>query len=332
MGTVRYIAIRFVNLCILVWIGVTIVFVLTRFIPTDPIEAVIGNLAAQGATMSQEQFEILRKSLTDSFGLEGSLWDQYLRFLVRNFVSFDFGASFSAFPTPVLELIGRALPWTIGLLATSAAIGWVLGNVIGLLAGVYPNRAGSRIAEVIALTLYPIPYYVLALILSICFSYVWPIFPLSVTIVGEAWTLSYVWGIVYNSFLPALSIVIGVFGWWVISVKALSSGVQEEDFVRFARLRGVPEFRVVTRYILPNTLLPQVTIFAIQISLMFSGSILTEILFQYPGIGLLLFTAVSQADYNLMMGIIQVSVIAVAVATFLVDLIYPLIDPKIRYA
>lgn len=332
MGTVHYIAIRLVHFCILVWTGVTIVFVLTRFIPTDPIEAIIGNLASQGATMSQEQFEVLRRSLTDSFGLEGSLWEQYVRFLFRNFVSFDFGASFSAYPTPVLELIGRALPWTIGLLVVSAVIGWVLGNLIGLLSGIYPNRASSRIAEVIALTLYPIPYYVLALILSICFSYIWPIFPLSVTIIGTPWTLSFIWAVIYNSFLPALSIVIGVFGWWVISVKALSAGVQEEDFVRFARLRGVSEFRVVTRYILPNTLLPQVTIFAIQISLMFSGSILTEILFQYPGIGLLLFTAVSQADYNLMMGIIQISVIAVAVATLLVDLTYPLIDPKIRYA
>lgn len=331
VGTLRFIGFRLINLFLLVLIGVSLVFILMRFIPADPIETLIGNLSSQGTNMSQEQFDALRQTLTDAFGLEGTLWEQYVRFITRNLVTFDFGVSFSAFPTPVSELIGRALPWTIGLLATSAVIGWLLGNLIGLVAGIYPHLRISKAAEIIALTLYPIPYYVLALILSIAFSYVWPIFPLSVTITGEAWTFAFITNVIYNSFLPALSIVIGVFGWWVISVKALSAGVQEEEFVRFARLRGVSERRVVTHYIFPNTLLPQITILAIQISLMFSGSILTEILFQYPGIGLMLFTAVSQADYNLMMAIIQISIIAVAIATFLVDLLYPLIDPRIRY-
>lgn len=331
VGTLRFIGFRLINLFLLVLIGVSLVFILMRFIPADPIETLIGNLSSQGTNMSQEQFNALRQTLTDAFGLEGTLWEQYVRFITRNLVTFDFGVSFSAFPTPVSELIGRALPWTIGLLATSAVIGWLLGNLIGLMAGIYPHLRVSKAAEIIALTLYPIPYYVLALILSIALSYVWPIFPLSVTITGEAWTFAFISNVIYNSFLPALSIVIGVFGWWVISVKALSAGVQEEEFVRFARLRGVSERRVVTHYIFPNTMLPQITILAIQISLMFSGSILTEILFQYPGIGLMLFTAVSQADYNLMMAIIQISIIAVAIATFLVDLLYPLIDPRIRY-
>ncbi len=331
MRTLKYISARFLNLCLLVWVGVTLVFVLMRFIPVDPIEALIGSLSQQGATMSQEQMNAVRKSLTDAFGLEGTLWEQYWRFISRNLLTFDFGVSFSSYPTTVGELIGRAMPWTIGLLVTSVVIGWCLGNLIGLLAGIYPKRKLSRLAEFVALTLYPIPYYVLALLLSIGFSYVIPIFPLSVTIRGDAWTLQFVWDVIYNSFLPALSIVIGVFGWWVISVKALSSQVDQEEFVRFARLRGIPERKVVSSYILPNTLLPQITILAIQIGLMFSGSILTEILFQYPGIGLLLYSAVGQGDYNLMMGIIQVSIIAVAIATFLLDIFYPLLDPRIRY-
>lgn len=331
METLRYIAFRFLNFSLLVWVGVTLVFVLMRFIPVDPIEALIGNLSTQGASMSQEQMNAIRQSLTDAFGLEGTLWEQYWRFLSRNILTFDFGVSFSSYPTTVNELIGRAMPWTIGLLISAAIIGWILGNVIGLFAGIYPRRRVSQIAEFVALTLYPIPYYVLALLLSICFSYIIPIFPLSVTIRGDAWTLSFIWDVIYNSFLPALSIVIGVFGWWVISVKALSSQVNQEEFVRFARLRSIPERRVVSGYILPNTLLPQITLLAIQIGLMFSGSILTEILFQYPGLGLLLYSAVGQGDYNLMMGIIQVSIIAVAVATFLLDIFYPLLDPRVRY-
>ena len=331
IGALRYVALRALNMCLLVFVAVTLVFILMRFIPTDPIEALIGKLASQGTTMSEEQFNAIRQSLSDAFGLQGTLWHQYWRFMARSLLTFDFGVSFSAYPTPVNDLIGRALPWTIGLLSVSAMLGWALGNVIGVLSGVYPQRRVSKLTELVALALYPIPYYVFALVLSIAFSFVWPIFPLSVMVRGEPWTFGFVSNVIYNSFLPALSIVIGVFGWWVISSKALSSGVAQEEFVRFARLRAVPEKRVLASYIFPNTLLPQVTLLAIQLGLMFSGSILTEILFQYPGLGLLLYSAIGQGDYNLMMGIIQISIIAVAIATLIVDLLYPLVDPRIRY-
>ncbi len=331
MGTLRFILVRLLNFVLVVWVGVTVVFVLMRLIPTDPIEALIGSMTSQGTIMSEAALDEMRRVLSDAFGLHGSIWEQYGRYLYRNFVSFDFGPSFSSFPTPVSELIGRAVPWTIGLLITSTVIGWVVGNVIGLLAGVYPNRRLSKAVEFVAIFVYPLPYYVLALGLSIVLSYTFRVFPLSAVVIGEPWTLQFVWNVIYNSTLPALSIVIGLMGWWVISVKALSSGVQEEEFVRFARLRGVAEHRVLTQYILRNTLLPQVTVLAIQIGLIFSGSILTEILFQYPGLGTLIFSAVVQGDYNLMMGVIQISIIAVAGAIFLVDLTYPFIDPRIRY-
>lgn len=328
----RYLILRLINLVLTIWVGVTAVFILMRFIPNDPIEAMIGKLNQQSSGMGEAQMNMLRDSLRVSFGLDGTWFEQYWTFLVRNFITFDYGPSLSSFPTTVGELIGRALPWTIGLLATSTLLGWMFGNLIGLFAGVFPNRTGSRIAESIAIVLYPIPYYVLALLLGILFSNVWKIFPISFSVRGEPWTLHFAGSILYNSFLPAVSIMIGIMGWWVISMKALSGAARDEEYVRFAYLRAVPEGRILTHYIFRNTLLPQVTILAIQISLIFSGSILTEILFQYPGVGLLLVTAVGQGDYNLMMSIISMSIIAVALATFLVDLTYPLLDPRIRYS
>jgi len=328
----RYILFRLLNLVLTIWVGVTAVFLVMRFIPTDPIEAMIGKLNQQSSGMSEFQMNSLRESLTVSFGLEGSLFEQYGTFLVRNFITFDYGPSLSSFPTTVAELLGRALPWTIGLLATSTVIGWVAGNLIGLYAGVFPDRRSSRIAEGIAIILYPIPYYVLALLLGILFSNVWQIFPISFHVRGEPWTIQFFLSVIYNSILPATSILVGIMGWWVISMKALSSAARDEEYVRFAYMRAVPENRIVSGYIFRNTLLPQVTILAIQISLIFSGSILTEILFQYPGVGLLLVTAVAQGDYNLMMSIISMSIIAVAIATFIVDLTYPLLDPRIRYS
>jgi peptide/nickel transport system permease protein len=137
--------------------------------------------------------------------------------------------------------------------------------------------------------------------------------------------------VAYNSFLPAMSIVLVSFGWWLLSMRALSSGVMEEDFVNYGRLKGLTEGRLLLTYVLRNALLPQVTFLALQLGLMFNGSIICEILFSYPGVGSLIYTAVIQGDYNLLMGTVATSIIAVATATLLVDLIYPLIDPRIRY-
>jgi peptide/nickel transport system permease protein len=117
----------------------------------------------------------------------------------------------------------------------------------------------------------------------------------------------------------------------VISVKAQTTALREEEFVRYARLKGLSDGRILTRYVLPNAILPQITFLALQIGLMFNGSLITEILFDYPGLGLLIYSAVLQGDFNLLMGTISLSVIAVATATMVIDLIYPLIDPRIRH-
>ena len=213
----------------------------------------------------------------------------------------------------------------------STLIAWVLGNFVGLISGWKPEKPAARIMEGIAITLYPIPYYILALVLSILFSYVWAIFPLTTTIRGAPWSWDLVRSIVWNSFLPSASIVIVVFGWWVISVKAQTTALKEEEFVRYAQLKGLSDARILTRYVLPNAILPQITFLALQIGLMFNGSLITEILFDYPGLGLLIYQAVLQGDFNLLMGTISLSVIAVATATMVIDLIYPLLDPRIRH-
>ena len=291
----------------------------------------LAKVASQGAYMDAAQVDALRQSLSDTFGLSGSLLEQYWAFVKRIVFSGDFGPSLSMYPTPVMELILNALPWTFGLLLSSTLIAWALGNVVGLLSGWRPEANSSRVMEGIAICLYPIPYYILALLLSILFSYVWKIFPLTTTIRGAPWSWDLITSIVWNSFLPAMSIVIVVFGWWVISVKAQTTALKEEEFARYARLKGLSDRRILGRYILPNALLPQITFLALQIGLMFNGSLITEILFDYPGLGLLIYSAVLQGDFNLLMGTISLSVIAVATATMIIDLIYPLIDPRIRH-
>ena len=331
MHLLRYIAGRLVVYVLVILFALTVLFFVPRLGPTDPVEAMLAKVASQGAYMDAAQVDALRQSLSDTFGLSGSLLEQYWAFVKRIVFSGDFGPSLSMYPTPVMELILNALPWTFGLLLSSTLIAWALGNVVGLLSGWRPEANSSRVMEGVAICLYPIPYYILALLLSILFSYVWKIFPLTTTIRGAPWSWDLITSIVWNSFLPAMSIVIVVFGWWVISVKAQTTALKEEEFARYARLKGLSDRRILGRYILPNALLPQITFLALQIGLMFNGSLITEILFDYPGLGLLIYSAVLQGDFNLLMGTISLSVVAVATATMIIDLIYPLIDPRIRH-
>lgn len=331
MRFARFLASRFATYILVMWIGITVVFLVPRFLPTNPVEAMLGRIMTQGAYMEPAQVQAMRETLTQTFGLEGTLLEQYISFMRRAVISGDFGPSLAMYPSPVNELIGRALPWSMGLLMTTVLIAWLLGSTIGLIVGFQRNKTYSKVLEALAVFVYPIPYYISALILIILLVYVKPVFPLSFNVQGEPVTPQWISSVIYNSFLPALSIVIVGFGWWVLSMKALSTSIAEEDFVYFARLKGVREGRIMRRYVWRNAILPQITFLALQIGGIFNGALIAEILFGFPGIGTLTQTAVLQADYNLMMGTITISIIAVSTATFVVDLIYPLFDPRIQY-
>ena len=138
---------RLITYILVVWVGITIVFFVPRFIPGNPVESMLGKLMSQGTTMDPELVESMRQTLTQLFGLEGTLWEQYTAFLKRVVLTQDFGPSLSYYPTPVSTLIARALPWSVALLLTALAISWVLGNLIGLLVGYRNDRTSSKIIE-----------------------------------------------------------------------------------------------------------------------------------------------------------------------------------------
>jgi peptide/nickel transport system permease protein len=315
---------------LVVLFGVTFIFVIPRLLPVNPVEAMLGRILSQGTYMQEEQVTALRSALSDAFGLNGTIFEQYIGFLKRALISHDFGPSLAMYPTPVSDIIAQALPWTFGLLLTSVLIAWLVGNTIGLIIGTMPNTRLSKALEGVAIVFYPIPYFVLALVLSILFSYVWKVFPLTTTIRGAPYSWQLVASIVYHSVLPALSIILVTFGWWMLSMRALSMTLMDEDFIVYGRLKGLSQSRLMLRYVLPNAMLPQLTYLALQLGLMFNGSIITEIVFNYPGVGSLIYTAIAQGDYNLLMGTVTVSIVAVSTATLVLDLIYPFIDPRIR--
>jgi peptide/nickel transport system permease protein len=331
MKLAQYILQRFVSYLAVLFIGITITFFLPRFMPGDPINNYISQVQARaGQTMSPEATQQLRDSLAELYGLKGDLLTQYLNFLNRVVLHFDFGPSFTAYPEPVSNILFAALPWTIGLLVTTTILSWLVGNMIGLIAGYFNKTPGATALEIFGIVLYPIPYYILALTVILVLAYFLPIFPLTPTFLPGDLTLQKVGTILYNSFLPALTLVLAGFGWNILSMKSLAVSTKEEGYVQFARLKGTPDWTRMTGYVFRNALLPQVTALVLSLGTIFNGALLTEMLFSYPGVGLLMRTAAGAGDYNLLYGAIILAIISVATAALILDLAYPLFDPRIR--
>jgi peptide/nickel transport system permease protein len=316
---------------LVVFIGINIAFIVTHATPIDPVEQTIAAATQFGST-SPEAIALMRQSLRELYGMQGSLWEQYWVFWKRVGAG-DFGPSLSAFPTPVSVLIWRALPWTVGLLTISTLITWVLGNLLGGLAGYYRKSKLLRVAGVLAMAFHPIPYYIVAFVLLIVFGYLWPVLPISggyTMNMKPAFELPFIASLVQHSVLPALSLVLVGLGSWFMGMRSLVSNIVTEDYVTYAELAGVDRRRILISYVMRNALVPQVTALAMSIGAVFTGAIITEQVFGYPGMGTLLVSAVHAGDYSLVLGIASVSIVAVSVAVLLVDLLYPLLDPRVR--
>ncbi len=329
----RYLIPRLISYFLVIWLGITVVFLIPRLTPNDPVMQMIGQMRARGATLEPGAMDGIIEDLTQMYGLEGSWLDQYWDFWGR-LLQGDFGVSFFQFPARVNDLIANAAPWTLGLLLTTTAISWILGNLIGGLAGYYTRRTWSRVLDAVAMVIRPLPYYIFAFALLLLFAYVVRWFPLT----GGAslgavpsFTWQYIKDVLWHSFLPALSL--SVLGGAVVfqTMKLLVQNVNAESFVQYAKLGGVTEDRIVSRYIIRNAVLPQITGLALSLGQIFSGALITEIVFSYPGLGTLLFRAIVNGDYNLIMGITILSIVGITTAILVVDLTYPLFDPRVRY-
>ncbi len=324
---------RFGQFVLVVFIGINIAFFVTHATPIDPVENAIAQLSQTGHSDPQA-VEMTRQALRQLYGLQGSLWEQYASFWTRVMAG-DFGPSLSAFPTPVSTLIGRALPWTIGLLTVSTLISWGLGNLLGGLAGYYRRNLALRFVGVIASGLQPIPNYVMAFVVLVLFGFVWPILPItgsSQINLPRGFTWAYIMSVIVHGILPVLSLVLVGTGAWFVGMRALVSNIVTEDYVTYAELGGVDRRRILVKYVMRNALAPQVTGLALSLGLIFNGAVITEVVFGYPGIGNLLVSGVYAGDYSLVIGIASASIFAVAFAALLIDLIQPLLDPRVTVA
>jgi len=327
----RYLGQRLIIFVATIFISVTVVFFVPRLVPGHPLLAVFGRMAAAGGRVNAPQ---LIEEYNRIFGLDKPLWDQYLSFL-RQLARGNLGYSIGSFPTQVIDMLKSAVPWTIGLLTVTTLISWVLGSIIGAVVGWRGGKSPFVQALVpVALVLYTIPYYILAIILVYLFAFHWPIFPLSgAHSVGmrRELSLEFVLDVMRHTTLPALSIIVVSLGWWFLSMRSLITSLKGEDYILQAEAKGLSGRRILWAYAFRNAMLPQATGLAISLGHIVGGALITEVIFAYPGLGWLIYDSITSVDFPVIQGGVLLIVSSVALANFAIDMIYPLIDPRIRF-
>jgi peptide/nickel transport system permease protein len=308
------------------WAAITINFFLPRLIPGDPVQALISRSQGQLDTSAIESLYILFGLNTDK-----NIFQQYGDYLGQLFRG-DLGLSFTFFPTPVSEVLADSLPWTLALVGFTTIISFLLGTLLGVLAGWW---RGSWIDMVMPATTFlsSIPYFWLGLVAITLFADRGGAFPSSGGYdpgVVPSWDMDFVWSAVYHSLLPAITILITSMSGWVLSMRNMMLTVSSEDYITVAHAKGLSERRVMINYAARNALLPNVSGFALSLGLIVGGTLLVEIVFSYPGVGFQLFQAVGAKDYPLVQGIFLIITLSVLVANLFADLIYLLLDPRTR--
>lgn len=329
----RYLIPRLIQYILVIFIGITAVFFIPRFAPSDPVQRTIAQLRSMGSFLDPASMDAFVDDLNEMYGLKGSNLEQYGAFWVRLFHG-DFGVSFFQFPTPVTQLIMVALPWTAGLLLSTTLLSWIAGNIIGGLAGYFSRKRWSQVLDTLAMVIRPLPYYIFSFALLVLFAYVIRLFPVSggAGIGAQAsFTLPYILDVLKHAFLPALSLTLLGGTVWFQTMKLIVQNINAEDFVQYAKLGGIKEGKIVSRYVIRNAMLPQVTSLGLALGQIFSGALITEMVFSYPGLGTLLYNAIITGDYNLIMGITLLSIVAITTTILVIDLLYPLFDPRVRY-
>lgn len=327
----RYLIERSLVFIISVILSITLVFLVPHLVPGDPIQGVYFRLLSVGGATGAED---LVKEYRRMLGLDQDLMTQFICYL-KELLRGNLGYSIMYFPSTVIEIIMRALPWSIGLLSTTTIVSWLLGTFVGTVVGWRGEESKfSNIIASVALGLYIIPYYLFAVMLAFLFGYIIIVFPISGGYTPGATpslTLGFILDVIRHSILPALSIIFSSLGWWFLSMRSMIITMKGEDFIVMAEAKGLTRKRILWKHAFRNAILPQVTGLTLSLRSIVGGALLTEIIFSYPGVGYLIYEAITGLDYPLIQGAVLLIILVTCTINFAIDILYPLIDPRIKY-
>ncbi len=322
----HYIVNRLIFFVLSLWAAVTINFALPRLMPGNPALAMFAKFQGQMQPQALKALEL-------QFGFNNQPWYiQYFTYL-RELVTGHWGLSFTYYPTPVTTVIHNSLPWTLGLVGVATVLSVFLGTALGIFISWRRGGFWDNILPPVTMFFQAVPYFWMALVLLFVFGFKLSWFPMAHGY-GEGmpagWNRPFLSSMLYHAVLPGITIFLGSFSGWMIGMRNNMIYTLGEDYVVFAEAKGVSPQRLMIMYAARNAILPQVTSFAIAIGNVVSGSILTEVVFSYPGIGNQLNTAVLNEDYPLIQAAFLIIAIAVLVANLVVDLLYTRLDPRVR--
>jgi len=307
------------------WVALTVNFFLPRWVPGNAVEAIMSKFPS----LQPAAYHALEAML--GVGNGGSIWHQYGSYLV-DVLHLNFGISSSEYPAHVSTLLAQTIPWTLVLVGTATVIAFFLGTLLGILAG---WRHGGWLERLLPglMFLQAIPYFFLALLLLYLLAVNVHIFPMGQGYAGgliPGWNWSFISSAFFHSLLPAFTIVITSVAGWMLQMRNVMITTIGEDYVLAAQAKGLRNRRVIFSYAARNALLPQLQGFGLALGFVVSGAIVMEIVFSYPGIGLLLLNSVTSDDYPLTQAIFLVITFAVLIANLIVDLVIVAVDPRVR--
>jgi peptide/nickel transport system permease protein len=327
-----YLAKRFAVFLLILWLAATLNFFLPRLSGQDPVRVKLLQQAQLGGYV-QTGIEAMVKEYEQRFGLDKPLWSQYLTYL-KDVARLDFNYSIANYPRRVNEIIAEAIPWTVALLGTTTLLSFSLGTFLGALLAWPRAPRWMRYLMPPLWALHAIPFFLFGLILMYLLAFQMNVLPMFGGYSAGAFpglTLEFAVDVITHSILPAMSIVLVATGGWALAMRGMMVTTQGEDYVTFAEAKGLKSLTIFLRYCVRNAILPQTTALALALGQILSGAVLVEVIFGYPGVGTLLFLAIRENDHFLIQGIVFTVIVALGLATLILDVFYPLLDPRISY-
>ncbi|GHO81653.1 peptide ABC transporter permease [Ktedonobacter sp. SOSP1-85] len=311
---------------IALWASLTLNFLIPRLAPGNPALIFVARFQGRIRPEAIHAIEL-------QFGISNDpLWVQYFQYL-NNLLHGNLGLSITYFPTPVAEAIGQELPWTLVLVMVSLVLSFALGTLLGIIIAWRRNSFLDSLLPPLMTFISAIPYFCLALILLYIFGFTLNWFPVSGgydRFIPPDWSPDFIASAIQHAILPAITFVVASISGWMLGMRNAMIMTLSEDYVLMAQAKGLATRRVMINYAARNAILPNITGFAIALGQVVAGQLFLEIVFSYPGIGYSLFQAVQNSDYALMQGIFLIITVAVMSANFLVDMVYTVLDPRVR--